>query len=104
MSPGGRVTKSKSGGVNKRNAGSLKNKKTQNSASNGDKTIPLPPSPKRSSLKVNKMKQITVIRNKIALYVNWQSNPRIYFPLSMPRQMSQSTKMIQRKKNLVFVF
>ena len=75
MSPGGRVTKSKSGGVNKRNGGSLKNKKTQNSASNGDKTIPLPPSPKRSSLKVNKMKQITVIRNKsiISLYVIWQS-------------------------------
>ena len=56
MSPGGRVTKSKSGGVNKRNGGSLKNKKTQNNASNGDKTIPLPPSPKRSSLKVDKMK------------------------------------------------
>ena len=79
MSPGGRVTKSKSGGVNKRNGGSLKNKKIQNSANNGDKTIPLPPSPKRSSLKVNKMKQITVIRNKIALYVNWQSNQGFIF-------------------------
>ena len=64
MSPGGRVTKSKSGGTGKRNSGSLKNKKTPNSASNGDKTIPLPPSPKRSALKVIKMKQIIFIRNK----------------------------------------
>ena len=75
MSPGGRVTKSKSGGVNKRNGGSLKNKKTQNSASNGDKTIPLPPSPKRSSLKVNKMKQITVIRIKhFIIFKVWIAN------------------------------
>ena len=80
MSPGGRVTKSKSGGVNKRNGGSLKNKKTQNSTSNGDKTIPLPPSPKRSSLKVKKMKQITVLRNKcIAIICKSTIYSEIYF-------------------------
>ena len=89
MSPGGRVTKSKSGGTGKRNSGSLKNKKTPNSASNGDKTIPLPPSPKRSALKVIKMKQIIFIRNKSIIICKLEIYSKIYFTSSMPRQMSQ---------------
>ena len=91
MSPGGRVTKSKSGGTGKRNSGSLKNKKTPNSASNGDKTIPLPPSPKRSALKVIKMKQIIFIRNKSinSIICKLEIYSKIYFTSSMPRQMSQ---------------
>ena len=88
MSPGGRVTKSKSGGTGKRNSGSLKNKKTPNSASNGDKTIPLPPSPKRSALKVIKMKQIIFIRNN-SIICKLEIYSKIYFTSSMPRQMSQ---------------